>query len=195
VDPVPDPLLLRKSGSAGNRTRDLCICSQKLWPRDHRGGLKTYNVKYNSTLRLVRAKIVAVEKPSVLHKLTVCICSLRYPAHNAHAPYCHLWHVPLYSIFPHYLKKRNDFQEKVIEHKMCISSFFTAFVQNIFHVKKNWARYDQKYILVFMLSPSYSCAILIFKNRPSYIWDGRTATLQKLHFIYIFFSNCKYWVF
>ena len=28
MDPVPDPLLLRKSGSAGNRTRDLCICSQ-----------------------------------------------------------------------------------------------------------------------------------------------------------------------
>ena len=39
VDPVPNPLLLRKSGSAGNRTRDLCICSQKLWPLDHRGGL------------------------------------------------------------------------------------------------------------------------------------------------------------
>ena len=39
MDPVPDPLLLRKSGSAGNRTRDLCICSQKLWPLDHRGGL------------------------------------------------------------------------------------------------------------------------------------------------------------
>ena len=32
MDPVPDLLLLRKSGSAGNRTRDLCICSQKLWP-------------------------------------------------------------------------------------------------------------------------------------------------------------------
>jgi hypothetical protein len=31
VDPVPDPLLLRKSGSAGNRTRDLWICSQELW--------------------------------------------------------------------------------------------------------------------------------------------------------------------
>jgi hypothetical protein len=25
VDPVPDPLLLRKSGSAGNRTRDLWV--------------------------------------------------------------------------------------------------------------------------------------------------------------------------
>jgi len=35
VDPVPDPLLLRKSGSARDRTRDLCICSQKLWPLDH----------------------------------------------------------------------------------------------------------------------------------------------------------------
>jgi hypothetical protein len=32
VDPVRDPLLLRKSGSAGNRTRDLWICSQELWP-------------------------------------------------------------------------------------------------------------------------------------------------------------------
>jgi hypothetical protein len=38
VDPIPDPLLLRKSGSAGNRTRDLWICSQELWPLDHRGG-------------------------------------------------------------------------------------------------------------------------------------------------------------
>jgi hypothetical protein len=39
VDPVPDPLLLRKSGSDGNRTWDLWICSQELWPLDHRGGL------------------------------------------------------------------------------------------------------------------------------------------------------------
>jgi hypothetical protein len=39
VDPVPDPLIFRKSGRAGNRTRDLWICSQKLWPLDHRGGL------------------------------------------------------------------------------------------------------------------------------------------------------------
>jgi hypothetical protein len=38
VDLVPDPLLLRNSGSAGNRTRDLWICSQWLWPLDHRDG-------------------------------------------------------------------------------------------------------------------------------------------------------------
>jgi hypothetical protein len=38
VDPVPDPLLLRKSGSAVNRTRDLWVSSQERWPLDHRGG-------------------------------------------------------------------------------------------------------------------------------------------------------------
>jgi len=30
---------------------------------------------------------------------------------------------------------------------------------------------------------------LTFKNRASYIQDGRTATLQMLHFIYIFSTN------
>jgi hypothetical protein len=43
VDPVPDPLPLRKSGSTGNRTRDLWICRQKLWPLDHRGGHQEIN--------------------------------------------------------------------------------------------------------------------------------------------------------
>jgi hypothetical protein len=38
VDLVPDPLLLRKSGSAGNWTQDLWICTQELCPLDHRGG-------------------------------------------------------------------------------------------------------------------------------------------------------------
>jgi hypothetical protein len=39
----------------------------------------------NVTLRRVRATIVALEKQYVLYILSVCI--LRYPAHNAHAPY------------------------------------------------------------------------------------------------------------
>jgi hypothetical protein len=39
MDPVPDPLLLRKSDSARNRTRDLWICSQELCPLGHRGCL------------------------------------------------------------------------------------------------------------------------------------------------------------
>jgi hypothetical protein len=34
VDLVPDPLLLRKFDSDGNRTRDLWVYSQELWPLD-----------------------------------------------------------------------------------------------------------------------------------------------------------------
>jgi hypothetical protein len=38
VNPVPDPLLPRKFGSAGNRNQDLWVISQELWPLDNRGG-------------------------------------------------------------------------------------------------------------------------------------------------------------
>ena len=43
-------------------------------------------------MRRVRAAIVAVEKQWVLHNLSACLCSHRYPACNAHAPHCQLWH-------------------------------------------------------------------------------------------------------
>jgi hypothetical protein len=39
----------------------------------------------NVTLRCVRATIIAVEKTTCVR-----ICSLRYPACNAHVPHCHL---------------------------------------------------------------------------------------------------------
>jgi len=45
VHPVPDPLPLIKSGSAGNQTRDLRICSQKPRPLDHRGSLLDRSVQ------------------------------------------------------------------------------------------------------------------------------------------------------
>jgi hypothetical protein len=48
VDPVPDPLLLRKSGSAGNRSRDLWVNNQQLWPLDHKGGGANGNGWYYS---------------------------------------------------------------------------------------------------------------------------------------------------
>ena len=33
----------------------------------------------------------------------LCVCSLRCPACNAHAPYCHMWCVQLYNVFPPYI--------------------------------------------------------------------------------------------
>jgi hypothetical protein len=42
VGPVPDPLVLWKSGSARNRTRDFWVCSEELSPLDQRGRLYSY---------------------------------------------------------------------------------------------------------------------------------------------------------
>jgi hypothetical protein len=62
VGPVPDPLLLRKSGSAGNRTWTSWVCSQELWPLDHRGGLRTkYSTFKKYQLRLTEPKKVKLD--------------------------------------------------------------------------------------------------------------------------------------
>jgi hypothetical protein len=50
VDPVPDPLLLRKSGSAGNRTRDPWVCSQKPRPQRRSNKGKPLSFLLNSCL-------------------------------------------------------------------------------------------------------------------------------------------------
>jgi hypothetical protein len=110
---------------------------------------------YNVTLGRVRATIVAAGEQKVLHILCVCMCvcvsSLMYPACNAPAPYCHLWLAPLYSIFSHLLINGNIFEKKKFtEYKMCVSSFSTTFIRDIFHSKKYRARYDQKCTSVFM---------------------------------------------
>jgi hypothetical protein len=77
----------------------------------------------------------------------VCICTLRYAACKAHAPYCHLWTVHLFSILAHYLI--NGEKKVVTEQKTCVSIFSTTFVWKISH-SENWAKYDQKCILVFV---------------------------------------------
>jgi hypothetical protein len=70
----------------------------------------------------------------------VCVCILSYPACNTHAPYCHLWPVRFFHIFPHYF----TIFEKKIEHEMCVLIFSITFVWNISYYKEKWARYDKK---------------------------------------------------
>jgi len=56
----------------------------------------------------------------------VFVCSLRYPAYNAYAPYCHLWPVRLYNIFSHYHINGTIFEKKkVIEHEMCFDFLYS----------------------------------------------------------------------
>jgi hypothetical protein len=55
VDPVPDRLLLRKCGSAGHRTQNLCICSQEFWPLEHRGGLYINMLRFQSFYDIIHS--------------------------------------------------------------------------------------------------------------------------------------------
>ena len=46
-----------------------------------------------------------------------CVYRFRYPACNAHAPYCHPWPLRLHSVFPHYLINGTIFEEKLLNIK------------------------------------------------------------------------------
>jgi hypothetical protein len=122
--------------TGGRRSREKTGCGIKgkfvrIWKEEisKQERQRTYNV----TLRRVRATIIAVEKSSKYYMFLVCVCSLWYPACNAHATYWDLWSVRLYDICPYYL----------LLHIKCVSIFSTSSVWNIYSSKKNWARHNK----------------------------------------------------
>jgi hypothetical protein len=80
----------------------------------------------------------------------VFICSLRYLACNAHAPHHHLWPARLYNVFPYYFINSTIFEKKNYWNKNLCFDFSTTLVLNSSLSEKKWARYDKKFILVFM---------------------------------------------
>jgi hypothetical protein len=107
ANPVPDPLLLRKSASAGNRTRDLWIWSQELRPVDHRGGL---------TSVLYLKETVQSRKP--IQKVT--------KGETKSGNVCIVWR------FWRIISKIVKLWKKCIGHNMCISFLSTTFIRNLF---------------------------------------------------------------
>jgi len=93
----------------------------------------------------------------MLQEKAMIICSLRYPAYNEHAPYCHLWSAPLYIIHLTLSHKRHDFRKKKknTEHKTCVLIFSTTFVRNIFHSEKKRARYEKIYVGLHVTCPLF----------------------------------------
>ena len=66
----------------------------------------------------------------------MCVCSLSYPARNAHAPCCLSVACPAPQYFCTLSDKPQEFRKKkVTEHNVCF--FCTTFVWNISHCKKN----------------------------------------------------------
>jgi len=81
------------------------------------------------------------------------VCSLSYPAGNAHAPCCifNQWSVWLYHTFPHYPINATVFEKKnVTEHEICVLNSYTTLVLNISHCMKNSVRYNHNSTYVVM---------------------------------------------
>ena len=71
---------------------------------------------YNVTLRRFLVTIVLVES-NTNYIFRGCVCSFRYPACNAHGPYCRLWPAWLYNIFSHYLIRSTIFERTFLSTK------------------------------------------------------------------------------
>ena len=86
MDPVPNPLLLRKSGRAGNQTRDLCTCSQKLWPLDHRGGRWIHKATKKHTLRTCNTSCFSTATVAARTRLNVLRTSISCLVYHTSRP-------------------------------------------------------------------------------------------------------------
>ena len=90
---------------------------------------------------------------------SVCVCSLRYPAYNTHAPYCYLWLVRLCLIFPHYLINGTIFGKKSLN-VVCVFWFSLLRSYETFLILR---RIDEIWseIFICMWSARYSLHVLL----------------------------------
>jgi hypothetical protein len=86
----------------------------------------------------------------------VCVCSLRYSACKAHAPYCRLWPAQLYNIFPRYFINGTIFEIKRLLNTKYVF-WFSLHLSEIPLLIRN----DTECISVFMYSVLYFCHIFM----------------------------------
>jgi hypothetical protein len=121
----------------------------------------------NVTLRRLRATIVAEQmqyiyimyKSNIYYIFWGGVCSLRYPACNAHTSYCHQWSVRPYHIFPHYLINSRIFGKKMLLNIKCLFWLSLQHCPKYFSfIRRTEHAIIKKYILVFMQRTPDSCA-------------------------------------
>ena len=101
-------------------------------------GNKTHNVRITSHWGAFVQQLLQWEV-NKCYTNSVCICSLRYPACNAHAPYCHLWPALLYNIVPHYLLNDTVFEKKLVNTK-CVFWFSLQLLSETFVILRRSER-------------------------------------------------------
>ena len=107
--------------------------------------------------------------------LSAWLCSLNHPTRKAHAllPSVACLALPDFYTLCH----KCQHPEKVLKIKHVVLSFSTTFVRNIFHSKKNSARYH-KWKQVFMWSSRYACQILNKPELPQQIFEKKYTQIQ-----------------
>jgi len=94
---------------------------------------------------------ITFQTQSTTYSKTVFVTLLRIQhAFTCTVLHCLLWPVVLCNIFFSTLLINGANFCKVIYHKMRVSIFATTVARNISHSKTNWARYDQKCLLLFI---------------------------------------------
>jgi hypothetical protein len=122
---------------------------------DHFLSRQAMNYTYKVTLKCVR-EIILQWRNNKYYTTWLCICSLRYPACNAHTPYCYLRPARVYNTFP----KRRNFLKKLLKIK-CVFCFSLQLLSEIFLILRRNERHTIKHILVFMYSTRHSCLSLM----------------------------------
>jgi hypothetical protein len=93
----------------------------------------------------------------------VSVCSLSFAACNLLAPFC-----PAVQYISKLSHKRQDFQKKSYWTQNVCFDFMYRCAWKISHSRKNWARCDPKYLLVFMWS-----ALTLFLSDFNETWISR----------------------
>jgi len=101
------------------------------WPLSPSSTRQAMYGTYNVILTSVRVTIVSVEG-NKYYIFWVCVFSLQYPACSVHAPYCYLWCVRLYNIFPHYLINCAIFEKKKLLETKCVFWFSLQLLSETF---------------------------------------------------------------
>jgi len=77
------------------------------------------NCTYKVTMRRVRETLVRVRR-NKYYTSRMCVCSLRYPACNAHAPILSSVACPALQYFPTLSHKRHDFRKEKLLNTKCV---------------------------------------------------------------------------
>ena len=137
---------------------------------------------YNVTVTRILVTTVEVEKQKY-YIFRVCVCSLSYPARNAHEPYyTAICGLPRFTMFLHIISQSDRFSGKFFLTQNVCFDFLYKFVWNFSHSKNHSARYYPKCTQVLTFSRLMTYIYIYIYIYMSY----RTANLQMLHFIYLF---------